>query len=487
MNTAVTMTLGQLLGEEAGALADLEINGLSLDTRTLNTGQLFIALQGHDLDGRAFLAQAKAAGAVAALIDGDIPDAPPLPVLAIANLRDRLGEIAARYFANPSERIFVSAVTGTNGKTTVSHLFGQLIRSAGDQCGVIGTLGVSLDGVPANAVNTTPDALALQSTLAAWVDRGVAYVGMEASSHALDQGRMNGVDVDTAVFTNLTRDHLDYHGDMDAYGRAKSRLFKLPGLRAAILCADDPYHQSIAEVVDSTVQVFRVSSTSEAAEIRLSDINVSDQGLAFNYASPWGVAEVKSPLLGRFNVMNLALALTAVLHAGLPFEGAISAASKLRSVPGRMESIRREHAPLVVIDYAHTPDALLEVTRTLRDQCRGALTVVFGCGGDRDRGKRALMAEAVSGGADRAVLTSDNPRGEDPMRILADIEAAMTGNFTICEDRADAIALAIREAQPGDCVLIAGKGHEDYQQIGSERIPFSDRAIAEQVLTAVAA
>lgn len=487
MNAAVKMTVGQLLGEDAGDLADLTVEGLSLDSRTLSPGQLFIALQGHALDGRAFLAQAKAAGAVAALVEGDIPATPPLPTIAVKNLRDRLGEIAASYFAAPSKRAVVSAVTGTNGKTTVSHLFGQLIRSSGDQCGVIGTLGASLDGVPSDAVNTTPDAVALQSTMAAWVDSGVGFVAMEASSHALEQGRMNGVDVDTALFTNLTRDHLDYHGDMEAYGRAKSRLFRLPSLRAAILCADDPYHQNIAAVVDSTVEVLRVSSTLQEAEIRLDDIRVSDEGLAFNYASPWGVAEVKSPLLGRFNVMNLALALTAALHAGLPFEDLISAATKLRSVPGRMESIRREHAPLVVIDYAHTPDALHEVIKTLRDQCRGELIVVFGCGGDRDRGKRALMAEAVSRGADRAVLTSDNPRSEDPLKILADIEAGMTGSFTVCEDRAEAIALAIREAQPGDCVLIAGKGHEDYQLIGSERLPFSDRAIAEQVLTAVAA
>lgn len=486
--TQLRSSLPVLLKGMAADVPALDIATLCLDSRQVSKGDLFIALRGQAHDGREFLAQAASSGAVAALVEDELLAAQsPLPTVVIPGLRYRLCEIAGRHFREPSREMHLTAVTGTNGKTTVSQLFAQLVRSAGYDCGVIGTLGSSLDGGVHSSVHTTPDSIALQKILAAWAGQAVPFVSMEVSSHALDQGRLNTLDIDSAIFTNLTRDHLDYHGDMQSYGEAKARLFAFESLRTAILNADDPFSRTLAQGVSSGVSVLRYGVEDESAEVRLSNLQLSSGGLRFRFSSPWGEATLKCPLLGKFNAVNLLAALTAGLQAGLPFAAVIAAAEGLQSVPGRMEPLRVPGAPLVVIDYAHTSDALRQVLLALREQCAGSLVAVFGCGGDRDRGKRALMAEAVSAIADRAVITSDNPRSEDPLAIIVDIESSMTGDYVVCQDRAEAIRLAIESAGSKDCVLIAGKGHEDYQIIGEQRLPFSDAAVAQQALARLAA
>jgi UDP-N-acetylmuramoyl-L-alanyl-D-glutamate--2,6-diaminopimelate ligase len=471
-----------------GEVPAIEVRGLCLDSRRVESGDLFIALRGQQHDARMFLEDAAARGAIAALTEDAVPAGQTaMPVIPVPGLRERLGEIVSRYYRHPSHTMHIAAVTGTNGKTTVSQLLAQLIRAVGYDCGVIGTLGASLDDRPVESAHTTPDPLTLQAVLAAWAGQAVPFVSMEASSHALDQGRLNGVDIDTAIFTNLTRDHLDYHGDMAAYGAAKARLFKFSSLRTAVLNADDAFSASLSQQLAPGVTALRYGQEGSGADVTLGKLELESASLRMRFQSPWGSATLRCPLLGEFNAMNLLAAMTAALQAGLPFDGLVSAAAQLKAVPGRMEPIRVPGAPLVVIDYAHTPDALGQVLAALRQQCPGQLIAVFGCGGDRDRGKRALMAEAVSTIADRAILTSDNPRSEDPLAIIADVEAGMRCDYLVRSDRGEAIRLAIESARPGDCVLIAGKGHEDYQIIGERRLAFSDSDVAAQVLARIAA
>lgn len=504
-----TRSLRDLLRGMADPVPDLRVRRLCLDSRELQPGDAFIALRGARHDARRYLPQALDAAAAVAIVEDEgldatgrslpmnapsthapstkVPSTAALPTIAVPALRQRVGEIASRYFGQPSRRLHVAAVTGTNGKTTVSHLFAQLVRAAGYDCGVVGTLGASLDGAPADSVHTTPDPLRLQEILADWAHRAVPFASLEASSHALHQGRVHGVDVDTAIFTNLTRDHLDYHGDMPSYAAAKARLFEFPSLRSAVLNADDEFSEVLRARLDGAVSVLRYGLRAANAEVRARRLDTSMDGLRLALESPWGAASVRCPLLGRFNAANLLAALSAALEAGLPFAALIAALERVEAPPGRMQALRRRGAPLVVIDYAHTPDALAQVLGALREQCRGRLIAVFGCGGDRDRGKRALMAGAVSALADYAVITSDNPRGEDPAAIIAEVEAAMTIDYRSLVDRGAAIAAAIGLAGRGDCVLIAGKGHERYQIVGTRRLAFSDCRVAWQALEGVAA
>lgn len=489
MVTGRAMSLAELLEgltPVASELAALRTTGLCLDSRAATPGVLFIALRGAQHDGHRFIDQAAEAGAVAALAE-EAPARTAIPAVVVPGLRQRLGTLASRFYAHPSESMHVTAVTGTNGKTTVAQLYAQLVRAVGYSCGSIGTLGASTDGRVQSSLYTTPDAIELQRTLADWVLEAVPFASMEASSHALDQGRMTGVDVDTAVFTNLTRDHLDYHGDMQAYGDAKAKLFEFPSLRAAVLNADDAFSDVLRRRVASDTKVLAFSERGEPAEVRISRVEAGARGLRFRMASPWGEATVRCSLIGAFNVANVACALIAALQAGLPLAGLIDALESLTPVPGRMQPLRHAGGPLVVVDFAHTPDALKQVLDTLRAVCAGRLIVVFGCGGDRDRGKRTLMGEAVSSVADLAVITSDNPRSEDPLAIIRDVEAGMRGDYRVCVDREAAIRVAIESGSREDCVLIAGKGHESFQIIGDQRRPFDDAAIARHCLEAIAA
>lgn len=481
------MSLPTLLAGYADAVPNIEVRGLCLDSRQLRRGDVFVALRGEQVDGRLYLSAAAQAGAAAALVEDALPPEVPLPSIVIPGLREKLGYLVARFYGDPSRKLHIAAVTGTNGKTTVSQMLGQLIRAAGYDCGVIGTLGAALDARPTEVVNTTPDPISLQSILAAWAGEAVPFVAMEASSIALAQGRLHGVEVDSAVFTNLSRDHLDYHGDMDAYGDAKARLFQLPGLRKAAINADDAFAATLQSRIAPEVQVFRYGRSASNLDVKITALEQDVSGLRIRLESDWGKASLRCPLLGAFNAMNLAAAITAAMQAGLPFDGLVTAAEAITAVPGRMEPIRSGTAPLVVVDYAHTPDALRQVLEALRELCPGRLIAVFGCGGDRDAGKRELMAAAVSATADFAVITSDNPRGEDPQRILDQIASAMSGDFEVCEDRAQAIERAIHSAGKNDCVLIAGKGHEAYQLIGDQRLSFSDSDVARRVMARVAA
>lgn len=467
-------------------LAGLTITGLSLDSRQVQPGVLFAALRGAQQDGHRYIPAAAEAGAPAALVEEPVADA-LIPTLVVPELRHRLGEIAARLYGHPSRSLHVTAVTGTNGKTTVSQLYAQLVRGVGYACGTIGTLGASTDGRVESSLHTTPDPISLQRVLAEWAGEAVPFVSMEASSHALEQGRMAGVEVDTAVFTNLTRDHLDYHGDMQAYGDAKARLFDFPSLRVAIVNGDDPFSDALTARVQEHTKVIAFGERNDKADVRISKVVADENGLRFHLASPWGTGAMRCSLIGAFNVANVVAALVAALESGLPLDALEGALGTLSAVPGRMQPLHHAGGPLVVIDFAHTPDALQQVLATLRELCAGRLIVVFGCGGDRDRGKRPLMGAAVSAVADLAVITSDNPRSEEPRAIIRDIETGMQGEYRVCVDREDAIRTAIELGSSGDCVLIAGKGHEAFQIVGAERRPFDDAAIAREHLEGIAA
>ncbi len=464
----------------------IPVSGLGSDSRRITTGDLFLALPGDLHDGRHFISQAAARGACAVVAESPVAPAnrpASIPLIERSGLQQQLGFIAARFHGDPSRTLRVTGVTGTNGKTTVSQLTGQLLRACGYPCGVIGTLGADLDGKPTEALNTTPDALALQQQLATWRETGVVAAVMEASSHALVQGRVNAVQFDSAVFTNLSRDHLDYHGSMAAYTEAKLRLFLMPGLRHAVINLDDPASAGLIERIAGRADVLTYSVRRAApATVRVSDARPTDAGLQAQIATPWGEARFSCPLVGTFNLSNVAAAVAAAVLSGCDFDRVIAALPGLVPVPGRMQPLANERGVQLVIDYAHTPDALEKALSGLRDHADGRLSVVFGCGGDRDRGKRAAMGGIACALADCVYVTSDNPRHEDPASILQEVAAGCSGDYSLVVDRAEAIRAAIAGARAGDCVLIAGKGHEDYQLIGSEKRAFSDLAVARAAL-----
>ncbi len=480
------MPLAMLLDSPDCPGADTPITGLAQDSRRVAAGDLFLAVPGETHDGRQFIEQAVASGAAAVLAEAPVAgfvDALPVPLVEWPELRQEVGRLAARFFRHPSRELHMVGVTGTNGKTTTSRLVAQLGRALGRCCGSVGTLGASLDDSVVTAGNTTPDPVSLQAQLARWRDRGVHLVSMEVSSHALVQGRINGVEFETAVYTNLSHDHLDYHGSMDAYGRAKMRLFAVPGLRYALINLDDEFAPLMRAAVPPGVQSLTYSIAGGPADVRVTGAVFAPEGVHARLETPWGTGPFTSPLPGDFNLANVAAAVTALLLAGEQLPAVLPAVSRLQPVAGRMEPVANDCGIQVIVDYAHTPDALLQVLRALRPHVDGALVTVFGCGGDRDRSKRQVMGRTACEWSDRVVVTSDNPRSEDPRAIMAEIASGCTGEFTLVEDRAEAIALALGAAAPGDCVVIAGKGHEDYQDIDGQRRHFSDR---EQAATALA-
>lgn len=472
---------------EALGAQELLVSGIALDSRLVRPGDLFVAVPGEQHDGRQFIEQAIANGAVAVVAEPPVAayvDDVSVPLLEQVELSQDVGVLAAKFYGDPSRSLHMVGITGTNGKTTTSWLAAQLARAAGSRCGVIGTLGATLDNEIAEATNTTPDAISLQSQLASWKEEGVSAVCMEVSSHALVQGRVNGVSFETAVFTNLSHDHLDYHGTMAAYGRAKLQLFLTEGLTHAIVNLDDSYSAELLGVLEHGVSVITYSANgNRAADVVISDALYHSAGVSAYINSPWGSGEIQSPLIGDFNLANLAASLCAVAVMGSDFKNLLNAVADLKAVPGRMQLIPNTLDVQVVVDYAHTPDALEQVLRALKTHVSGRLVTVFGCGGDRDNTKRAIMGRVACELSDSCIVTSDNPRSEDPMAILRDIESGCLGSYQLQVDRAEAIASALAEAKPGDCVLIAGKGHEDYQLIGAERLHFSDE---EQALAALA-
>lgn len=494
------------LHEQLGASARDQGCELTLDSRRVLPGDVFLAIKGGSTDGRDYIARAISQGARAVIYEARQADAAlPLaagagvPMLAVEDLASQVAALAAAYYGHPSRHLKIVAVTGTNGKTSCSQWIAQGLQMAGWKVAVVGTLGARVLGEPESAIRTgltTPDAVALQSMLARFVRQGVQAVAMEASSIGLDQGRMDELAIDTAVFTNLSQDHLDYHKTMQAYLQAKLRLFRWPGLRSAVINADDDASGLVGAALSAQVERLDYSLDSSMDEgsgaaqapatLRASDIAVQSGGMSFAIALGAQRATVSVPMIGRFNVSNLLAVVGAWLALGLSFEQALDLAARLSPVAGRMQLVSEPGKPLAIIDYAHTPDALRQILATLRpaaQQRGGRLWVVFGAGGDRDAGKRPLMAAIAEELADHLVLTSDNPRSESPFRILSDLRAGLHREPWLTEqDRGLAIERALAAAGPDDLVVIAGKGHEQYQEIGGQRLPFSDLEAARQAL-----
>jgi len=473
------------------------VTGLAADSRSLAAGEVFLAYPGSRRDGREFIPAALQRGAAAVLWEREGFEWNPgwrVPNLGVENLRGLAGRLAHEIYGRPSERLWMIGVTGTNGKTSCSHWIAQACSACGAKTAVIGTLGTGFPGALDAGVNTTPDAVLLHRSLAGLLAQGAQGVAMEVTSIGLDQGRVNGVAFGAALFTNLSRDHLDYHGDMESYARAKQRLFETPDLKHAVLNLDDVQGVQIARALAGRgigragyscfAGVAARSGLERYAEAHA--IEVSPEGIAFEVRSSWGEARIESALLGRFNVSNLLGVLTTMLVSGVPFDRAATALAGLEPVAGRMQRLGGAGKPVVVVDYAHTPDALEKTLVALKDVAKasgGRLAVVFGCGGERDRGKRPLMGAVASRHADAILVTSDNPRGEDPAAIIAEISAAIPVPHEAIEDRRAAIERAIASAGAEDVVLIAGKGHETYQEVAGRRLPFSDALEAKQALS----
>jgi UDP-N-acetylmuramoyl-L-alanyl-D-glutamate--2,6-diaminopimelate ligase len=487
-----SLSLGELLADDVmvpAAMAATRVRGLALDSRKVQPGDAFIALRSARGDGHGLqhLDEACTRGASVVLFEPPAPHGVELTVqaLAVSDLRTRLGRIADRWFAGPSFDLTVVGVTGTNGKTSTVHLLAQALGgSALGPCGSIGTLGIGLGEELQAGERTTPDVISVHAALADLLGAGARSVAMEVSSHALDQHRVDAVAFDVAVFTNLSRDHLDYHGDMASYGAAKARLLRWPTLHAAVLNLDDAFVASLAASCGD-IDLWTLSARGNSnARLLAESVRLDADGISFVLCENGRRTPVHSRLLGRFNVDNL-LAVAGCLRAlGVGSDQVAARLSLLQPVPGRMNRLGGTGQPLVVVDYAHTPDALGQALASLREHARGRLVCVFGCGGERDRGKRAQMAAAAERLSDRVIVTDDNPRGEDGGAIIAAIMAGFVRpeHVLIERDRAAAIAAALAGAAAGDIVLIAGKGHEAYQEIGGVRRPFDDTAVAQHLL-----
>ena len=495
-NAVATSTLAWLRASAPAVFA--ERRNLQLDSRKVKPGDVFVALPGSTADGREFLDAAVKQGAAAAVVEADGWSGRDIgiPVRSVPRLRPVLGPLAAAFYGHPSEQLLSVGVTGTNGKTSCSQWIAQLLTRSGRRCAVIGTIGIGFPDEPftENAL-TTPDAVALQREVRALLDAGAQALAMEVSSIGLDQGRVAGMKFDVALYTNFTRDHLDYHGTMERYEAAKALLFDWPTLSHAVLNVDDAAARArIPRLVERGVRIIGFSTQGVPSNQRLAhrlgaiDIRSTAEGLAFRVSLDGDSIAVDVPLVGQFNASNLLGVIGVALACGVRFETAVAALPSLTAPPGRMERLLRPDAPLVVVDYAHTPDALAQALAALRPLAasrRGRLWVVFGAGGDRDPGKRAPMGEIAAELADVVVVTSDNPRSEDAASIVAQVAAgAQRAAQLLCiVDRTEAIARTIGEAAAEDVVLIAGKGHEDYQIIGSRKLPYSDVAQARAALS----
>jgi UDP-N-acetylmuramyl-tripeptide synthetase len=495
--------------------ADPTIRGIRYDSRLVSPGDLFVALHGVNSNGHDYLDRAISLGA-AALVVEVMPDSSKgfdLPIVRVKDSRRALAPIAARFFGNPASELSLVGVTGTNGKTSTTYLVESILTQANWRTGLIGTVEIRYGGEREVAVNTTPESLDLQRTLRAMCTAQVDAALLEVSSHGLELGRVDGCAFRVAAFTNLSQDHLDFHGSMDSYLASKARLFRdhlAPGATAVINIDDPVAEKLIGFARDAGAAILRVGRGRDArADLRLVRSEIALDGTQAELENENGRVDVRLPLIGDFNLENLLVAAGIAQALGIDFPHIAAGVAACRQVPGRMERIQGpgEHEPLVLVDYAHTPDAVDKLLGAVRPLCRGRLITVFGCGGDRDRAKRPLMAEAVAQHTDLAIATSDNPRTEDPQAILADIESGLetlervesgalfaadarsrkgretNGRYCVLVDRREAIDLALGEAEVTDTVVLAGKGHEDYQIIGSEKFPFDDRAEARRALS----
>lgn len=454
------------------------VTGLSCDSRSVQAGELFFALPGAKEKGIRFVAEAAARGAIAAIADEDVTFS-DLPVARVCSARAAMADLATAFYGNPSASLAVAGVTGTNGKTTTAWIIRHLCDAVGRACGLVGTVEYVLPGITEPASRTTPESIELQRMLATMRDGGFKAASLEVSSHALMQHRVRGVEFDAAIFTNLSQDHLDYHGTMEGYFEAKSLLFtNLPGQRAkkgrAIVNSDDRYGRRLLDRIPSAVPVITFGQGSNC-DFRASDIRHAATGTTFRLDAKGRSYLVRTPLIGLFNVYNAIAALAAVSAMGVELRRAITAAASIPQVPGRLERVPGKRNFQAFVDYAHTPDALENVLRSLRQLAPARIITVFGCGGDRDHSKRPLMAAAVQRHSDKVIVTSDNPRSEDPITILRETEKGLTGSdHEIYVDRGSAIRRAVELAGPDDFILVAGKGHENFQETATGRQPFDD-------------
>jgi UDP-N-acetylmuramoyl-L-alanyl-D-glutamate--2,6-diaminopimelate ligase len=462
------------------------VTGLCQDSRQLKPGNLFFAYPGVQWDGRAFIKDVIGKGASAILLEASEMEMFPsasIPIIPIANLTPYLGLIAARFYGNPSQQLSVVGITGTNGKTSCTHFLAQCLQQQGQSCGVIGTLGNGSYPHLKAGLLTTPDAIELQQCLAKFLAQKVNTVAMEVSSHRLAQQRLNGTTFAIAAFTNLSRDHLDYHRSMAEYAGVKRSFFSLPGVQQVVLNVDDTYGQRWLSELAGQLPVTAYAITkpqvmlASVPYVTIKHYEYGQCGLQAEIATPWGDLRIENPfLIGRFNLSNLLLLIIVLKSLGFSLSDIADAVAGIKAVPGRMEFFYKVDKPLVVVDYAHTPDALQQVLQALRSHCQGDLYCVFGCGGDRDKGKRALMATVAEQYADYLVITNDNPRDEDPEQIIQAMQRGLSGIKAVYieQDRRCAIRFAIQKAKVGDVVLVAGKGHEVYQLVAGVKYPFSD-------------
>jgi UDP-N-acetylmuramoyl-L-alanyl-D-glutamate--2,6-diaminopimelate ligase len=492
--------LRALLGGQIDVPAHVEVSDLTLDSRAAGPGAAFLAVRGRTTHGLEFAREAVARGARVVLWEPAAGLTPPafdaeVHAVAVPDLGGQAGYIADRFFGAPSAMLTIAGVTGTNGKTTCAWLLAQALAAAGRDARYLGTLGSGRVGETVAASHTTPDAITLQRQLAAWRDAGATHVAMEVSSHALDQERCAGVRFHTAVFTNLSREHLDYHGDMRAYGAAKARLFDWPTLSVRVINVDEEFGIELAGRAHPGARLVvttrrrpgadaGLAAWPDAMVVRTRRVETLPRGLQLEVEAQGRRARLDSVLLGDFNAANLLSVLGVLLALGLPLEQACAALGQCAAPPGRMQATGGGAVPLVIVDYAHTPDALDKALRAARAHCGGRLWCVFGCGGDRDAGKRATMGRVAAALADELVVTDDNPRSEDPAHIVAAIleGTARHSHVLVEHDRAAAITATLDRAVAGDVVLVAGKGHEDHQIVGRELRPFSDIGVVREAL-----
>ena len=479
------MPLNQLLPEAASAVL---IRELTLDSRKVRPGDLFLAVPGSQQDGRVHIADAIARGAAAVAYEAEgapAMTASSAELVAIKGLASQLSAIAGRFYGEPSRRMHLVGITGTNGKTSVSQLLAQALDLLGERCGIVGTLGNGFYNALALGRHTTPDPIGVQATLADLKNAGARAVAMEVSSHGLHQGRVTALAFDVAVFTNLSRDHLDYHGSMQAYAEAKAMLFNKPSLRCRVLNLDDAYGRELA-AVEQESRLISYSLEDSSAYLYCREAHFDEQGVRAILVTPRGEGSLRSSLLGRFNLSNLLAVVGTLLGMDYPLDEILQLLPQLQGPIGRMQRLGGGKQPLVVVDYAHTPDALEKVLQALRPHAKGRLLCLFGCGGDRDSGKRPLMAAVVERLADGVLVTDDNPRTEAPEQIFRDIRAGFVHpeRAQFVHGRGQAIAQLIAAASADDVLVLAGKGHEDYQEINGERQPFSDLVEAAKALAA---
>lgn len=487
MNTLQTWSLKKLLLGiiVCNDIPDCSVSGLALDSRNVKKGDVFFAYPGLTSDGRKFIDDAIANGAVAIVAESDQPiKNVSVPLILTSSLQKNIGKIAARFYGNPADKMTMIGVTGTNGKTTCTQLIARCLEKANIKCAVIGTMGVGFPDSLSDAALTTPDPILLQKQLAQFHHEGAEAVSMEVSSHSLEQNRISGMSFQVGIFTNLSRDHLDYHQNMEAYFNAKCKLFTDYNIKTAIINIDDKYGRELLEKLTDKINVITYAIQNEKADVRASDVKLTDKGIQAVVHTPWGKGDLQSHLLGRFNLSNLIAIVACASTFDISLDTILTIVKTLPRVNGRMQAFGGVTRPLVVVDYSHTPDALAQALQALKEHCKGELWCVFGCGGERDSGKRPQMGQMAECFADKVVITNDNPRHEDPEKIVVDIKAGLScpQDVKVELDRLAAIEYVLSAAKPGDIVLVAGRGHEAYQQIGDKKLMFSDAKVIEGLL-----